>query len=71
MTDYYAGHVKREPGNGLIALRTTEAEPVAGQEVPFGGHRTWMVIGPFGGPMYMLTPAVDSWDDIYTAGPPA
>lgn len=71
MVEYYPGHVKREPQSGAIALRTTHPEPVAGQEIPLGGHPTWMVMSMFSGPMNMRTEMVEAWDDIYVAGPPS
>lgn len=71
MTLYYAGHVKREPESGAVALRTPHPEPEEGAEIPFGGHPTWMVISLYAGPIYMRTDAVEAWDDIYVAGPPS
>ena len=71
MNQYHAGHVKRNPENGFVALRTANPEPEEGAEIPFGGHPTWMVISLYSGPVYMRTDAVDSWDDIYVAGPPS
>ena len=70
MTVYYMGHVKREPQNGLIALRTGQPEPGEGQ-MPYAGQaQTWMVMSPYSGVSFLPTSAVDSWDDIYVQDPP-
>jgi hypothetical protein len=71
MTEYHMGHVKREPQNGLIALRTGQPEPEEGQLPPYGAQvQTWMVMSPFSGVSFLPTSVVDAWDDIYVQDPP-
>lgn len=68
MTDYYAGHVKRNPQNGAVAIRTIKAET----DTPnmYGIIQSWVVTNVFGASQFVPTTQVFDWDDLYVADPP-
>lgn len=56
---YTQGHVKRNPENGSIAVRThfpDNADFV---------NMTWLVSSIVHGPSHAATAAVEGWDDIF------
>ena len=65
-SQYLEGHVKRNPSDSTVAVRTIfpEDEPVlAGQ--------AWLSATTSRGAHFLRTADVDSWDAIYTPTPPA
>ena len=54
-----AGHVKRNPDTGDVALRT----PFSTQDFP---DNSWIVIGVRSGAKTRPHSHVEGWDDIYT-----
>lgn len=58
---YAEGHIKRNPANGAVAVRTQfpeDIEQLAGM--------AWLVATTNLGARNAGTPEVDGWDDIYT-----
>jgi hypothetical protein len=60
MTEYKAGHVKRDPGTGAVAIRTVF--PEVG---PLAVH-AWLVATTDSGAVAKVTTDVAGWDDLYT-----
>ena len=58
---YSEGHVKRNPDNGDVAVRTRFPE-----DVPELAELAWLVSSIVGAPRNAKSVEVESWDDIYT-----
>lgn len=59
MSDYAAGHVKRNPENGTIALRT---------HFPDNSDFTnmlWLISNVVHGPSHAGNATVEGWDDLF------
>lgn len=60
---YLAGHVKRNPDTGEVALRTTFAE-----EGQFA-FLAWLIATPTIGARNARSTEVEGWDDLHTPEP--
>ena len=65
MSEYAAGHVKRDPVTGAVAIRTVF--PEVG---PLAVH-AWLCATMDSGAVAKVSSDVASWDDLYTPTPPA
>lgn len=65
MTEYNAGHIKRDPTTGAVAIRTifpeTDEHFIA---------MAWLMATPNIGARNTTTVAVEGWEDLYIAPPP-
>lgn len=69
MSEYFEGHIKRDPASGAVAIRTNQPEtPPPGS---FSIVQAWLVSTTFSGAHYVPTEAVATWDDLFTPEPPA
>lgn len=72
MTEYQGNHVKRNPENGDIAIRTIFPKG----DTPQVAMMEWLVSSATTGPRNTWTTEVEQWDDLFTptpeqvAGPP-
>ena len=57
---YATGHIKRDPANGAVAIRTIFAEE--------GGltSQAWLVATANRGAVFLRTSDIEAWDDLYT-----
>lgn len=60
---YQANHVKRNPENGDIAIRTI----FSGSGTPQSSRMEWLVASSVTGPHHTSTVEVEDWDDLYVA----
>lgn len=60
---YLANHVKRNPENGDIAIRTI----FSGGSQPQQAMMEWLVCSSVTGPRNTWTQEVEDWDDLYVA----
>lgn len=60
-TVYEAGHVKRDPATGNVALRTIFPE-----DDPMMASQAWLLATPNRGAVFLRTSDVTSWPDLYT-----
>lgn len=60
MPNYHQYHVKRNPGTGEVALRTTFDE-----SIPQLAAMAWLVSTPSIGARNATTSEVEEWDDLY------
>lgn len=65
-TTYLAGHVKRDPTSGAVAVRTVFPE-----DDPILSGQAWLLATTARGAHFARTSDVESWDDLYTPEPPA
>lgn len=63
MTNYAAGHVKRDPETGTVAVRTGFPD-----EPPFTGQ-AWLTATVRNGAHFRSTADVDGWPDLYEPEP--
>lgn len=56
---YTAGHVKRNPTENLVAIRTIFPEDAV------IGNRAWLVASPIRGASFLKTSDVEEWDDLF------
>ncbi|MEZ0355499.1 hypothetical protein [Mycobacterium sp. SA01] len=66
MTTYTTGHIKRNPDDGTVAVRTVFSE-----DDPFTAGQAWLAATTSRGAHVFPTSVVQDWDDIYTPEPPA
>lgn len=59
MTTYQAGHVKRDPETGRVAVRTILSD----------SEKAWLGSTTYRGSFFANTETVADWDDLYV--PPA
>lgn len=66
MTDfpYDAGHIKRNPETGEVAIRTGFDETISNL-----AGLAWLGATIGGGPTHHTTAEVDGWDDLYDPPP--
>lgn len=57
---YLAGHVKRDPETGAVAIRT-----VYDETIPQLARKAWQVATPNIGGLSRFTADVEDWDDLY------
>lgn len=62
---YTAGHVKREPSTGSVAIRTGMPD-----DDPQLAAMAWLIATPHRGAHNAATTDVDDWDDLYTPPEP-
>jgi hypothetical protein len=63
---YHAGHVKRDPETGSVAIRTINSDTD-----PFIRERAWLISTTYRGSEFATTERVGSWDDLFVPDPPA
>lgn len=63
---YQAGHVKRDPESGSVAIRT-----IFSDTDPMIRERAWLGSTTFRGSFFATTETVQDWDDLFVPDPPA
>jgi hypothetical protein len=63
---YLAGHVKRDPETGSVAIRTINSDTD-----PFIRERAWLGSTTYRGSFFATTETVAAWDDLFVPEPPA
>lgn len=66
MTEYYANHIKRNPVNGEVAIRTIF--PTG--DTPQVALMEWLVSSSITGPRNTWTSEVEGWDDLHVPEEP-
>lgn len=66
MAEYHATHVKRNPENGEVAIRTIFPRG----DTPQVALMEWLVSSSITGPRNTWTAEVEDWDDLYVSEEP-